>query len=64
MEQELATRISTTLAESDADPRAIIAVRNVLFPRPADTVSPEEQERVARQELVRAAHLLGIDGDH
>lgn len=63
MEQELATRIATTLAESDADPRAIIAVRNVLFPRPGDTVSPEEQERVARQELVRAAHLLGIDRD-
>ena len=59
----LATRIATSLAESEADPRAIVAVRNVLFPQTGPPVSPEAQERDARAEIARAAHLLGIDGD-
>jgi hypothetical protein len=63
-EQPLASRIATTLADSEADPRAIVAVRNVLFPRPAAAVSEDAQERRARAELVRAGHLLGIEGDH
>jgi hypothetical protein len=61
-EQLLATRIATTLAASEADPRAIVAVRNVLFPQPGAAVSTETQERQARAEIARAAHLLGIDG--
>jgi phosphoglycolate phosphatase-like HAD superfamily hydrolase len=64
VDHALATRIATTLAESDADPRAILAVRNVLFPQPGAALSVEEQERAARHELVRAARLLGIGGDH
>ena len=64
VDRELATRIATSLGGSDADPRAILAVRNVLFPQPGATVSVDEQERVARQDLMRAAHLLGIDRDH
>jgi hypothetical protein len=62
-EQLLATRIATTLADSEADPRAIVAVRNVLFPQPGAAVSQDAQERQARAEIARAAHLLGIDGD-
>jgi hypothetical protein len=61
VDHALATRIATTLAESDADPRAILAVRNVLFPQPGAIVPAEQQERAARQELIRAAGLLGID---
>lgn len=61
VDHALATRIAATLAESDADPRAILAVRKVLFPQPGATVSAEEQERAAREELIRAARLLGID---
>jgi hypothetical protein len=60
-DERLATRIATTLAESEADPRAIVAVRNVVFPQPGPPVSPEAQERDARAQLARAAHLLGID---
>lgn len=62
-EQPLATRIATTLAESDVDPRAIVAVRNVLFPQPGAVVSTDTEEQQARAEIARAAHLLGIDGD-
>jgi hypothetical protein len=62
-EQSLASRIATTLAESEADPRAIVAVRNVIFPQPGAAVSTDTQERQARAEIARAAHLLGIDGD-
>ena len=62
-EKPLATSIATTLAESEADPRAIVAVRNVLFPQPGATVSTEAQERQARAEIARAARLLGIDTD-
>ncbi len=61
VDHALATRIATALPESDADPRAILAVRKVLFPQPGATVSVDEQERAARQELIRAARLLGID---
>jgi hypothetical protein len=62
-EKPLATSIATTLAESEADPRAIVAVRNVLFPQPGATVSTEAQERQARAEIARAARLLGIAND-
>jgi hypothetical protein len=62
-EQALATRIAATLAEFEADPRAIVAVRNVLFPQAVAAVSTDTQEEQARAELVRAGHLLGIDGD-
>jgi hypothetical protein len=62
-DERLATRIATALAESEADPRAIVAVRNVVFPQPGPPVSPEAQERDARAQLARAAHLLGIDDD-
>jgi hypothetical protein len=61
-EQRLASCIATALAESEADPRAIVAVRNVLFPQPGASASTEAQERQARAEIARAAHLLGIDG--
>lgn len=60
-ERELAIRIATTLAEPQTDPRAILAVRNILFPQPGAALSPNQQERGARDELHRAAHILGID---
>jgi hypothetical protein len=62
-EQPLATRIAMTLAETDVDPRAIVAVRNVLFPQPGAVVSTDTEEQQARAEIARAARLLGIDGD-
>jgi 2-phospho-L-lactate guanylyltransferase (CobY/MobA/RfbA family) len=61
LERDLAVRIAAALAQADADPRAVLAVRSLLYPRPdAIVAAPEKQEQLAHKELGRAAHLLGI----
>lgn len=61
LERDLAVRIAAALAQADADPRAVLAVRSLLYPRPdAIVAAPEQQEQLAHKELGRAAHLLGV----
>ena len=60
VERDLAARIAAALARPDADPRAVLAVRNLLYPAPDAIVAPDEQEQLAHRALGRAAHLLGI----
>jgi hypothetical protein len=59
-ERDLAARVAAALARPDSDPRAVLAVRNLLYPAPDAVVAPDEQEQVAHAALSRAAHLLGI----
>jgi len=63
VDRDLAMRIATALAQPNADPRAVLAVRNLLFPGPDAIVAPDEQEQLAHRALGRAAHLLGIAAD-
>ncbi len=60
VERDLAVRVAAALAQPDADPRAVIAVRNLLYPGPGAAVAPDEQEQLAHRRLGRAAYLLGI----
>jgi hypothetical protein len=60
VERDLAARIASALAQADADPRAVLAVRKLLYPGPDAIVAPDEQEQLAYRALGRAAHLLGM----
>lgn len=59
-DRELAVKIAAALAEPDADPRALLAVRNVLYHPHGAMLAPDVQAQLAHKELCRAAHLLGI----
>ena len=63
VDRDLAVTVAKALAQPDADPRAVLAVRNLLFPGPDAIVAPDEQEQLAHRALGRAAHLLGIAAD-
>jgi hypothetical protein len=60
VERDLAIKVAAALAQPDANPRAVIAVRNLLYPGPDAVVASNEQQQLAHRELGRAAHLLGI----
>ena len=60
MDRDFAVRIAKALAQPTADPHAVLAVRNLLFPGPDALVAPDEQEQFAHRALGRAAHLLGV----
>jgi hypothetical protein len=62
-DRDLVLRVSHACAEVDADPRAILVVRNLLYPRPDAIVAPDAQEQLAHRELRRAAQLLGVAVD-
>ncbi|HEV8451539.1 MAG TPA: hypothetical protein VGQ45_08905, partial [Gaiellales bacterium] len=59
-ERELAVKIAAALAEPDADPRALLAVRHVLYHPHDAMLAPDVQAQLAHKELCRAAQLLGI----
>ncbi len=59
-DHDLVLRVADACAAVDADPRAILVVRNLLYPRPDALVPPDEQEQLAHRELRRAAQLLGV----
>jgi hypothetical protein len=61
-ERELVLRIVRELPERPADPRAILALRTLLYPQSTGPVAVDDQKRDARLELHRIASLLGIPG--
>ena len=59
-ERELVLRIVRELPERRADPRAILALRNLLYPQSTGPVAVDDQKRDARLQLHRIASLLDL----
>jgi hypothetical protein len=59
-ERELVLRIVRELPERPADPRAILALRNLLYPQSTGPVAVDDQERDAQLQLHRIASLLDL----
>ncbi len=59
-ERELVRRIVRELSERPADPRAILALRNLLYPQSTGPVDVDDQKRDAQLQLHRVASLLAL----
>ena len=59
-ERELVRRIVRELPKRPADPRAILALRNLLYPQATGPVAVDDQKRDAQLQLHRIASLLDL----
>jgi hypothetical protein len=57
-ERELVLRIVRELPERPADPRAVLALRNLLYPQSSGPLAVEDQKHDAQRQLHRIASLL------
>jgi hypothetical protein len=59
-ERELVLRIARELRGRPADPRAVLALRSLLYPQSAGPVAVDDQQREAQRLLRRIANLLDL----
>lgn len=60
-DRQLVLRIVRRLTERPANPRAVIALRNLLYPQSTGPVSVDDQTQHAQHQLRRIADLLDLD---
>jgi hypothetical protein len=60
-ERDLALRIACDLSQRPADPRAVLALRNLLYPQSTGPLAVDDQKHDAERQLHRIARLLDID---
>ena len=60
-DRELVLRIVRRLTERPANPRAVVALRNLLYPQSTGPVSVDDQTQHAQHQLRRIADLLDLD---
>ena len=59
-ERDLVLRIARELSDRPADPRAILAIRDLLYPQATGPIAIDDQRREALRQLHRIANLLDL----
>ncbi len=59
-DRELVLRIVHELGERPTDPRAVLALRNLLYPRSTGALAIDDQQHDAQRQIHRVASLLGL----
>lgn len=59
-ERDLVVRIARELSDRPADPRAVLAIRRLLYPQAAGPLAIDDQQREALWQLHRIAKLLDL----
>jgi hypothetical protein len=59
-DRELVLRIVHELGERPTDPRAVLALRHLLYPQSPGPLAVDDQQQEAQRQIRRVANLLGL----